>query len=1049
MSVDSQRVADFINFSNGIWATPMQFGIAMYLLWQQVGMSALGGITFLCVLIPFNIWVSKRIRAIQSNLMREKDVRTKWMNEILNGIKVLKLYAWEKPFVEQIYKYRENESRHLFSMAYLIGFISFAFQAAPLIVGILTFSLYVLSGGILDPNKAFVSLSLFNILRIPMGTLPMMISVGSMAIIAVQRINKYLNLPEIDDSSITSLPHHEYAIQLKDTTFTWSENKDNFLKDISLDIVHGKLIAIVGTVGSGKTSLLSGILGDMQKVAGKANVDGKIAYVPQQAWMQNATIRKNILFTRPYEDQKYKKTLQACCLEPDLQILTGGDLTEIGEKGINLSGGQKQRISIARAVYSNASIILMDDPLSAVDANVSKQLFENVISNNGLLRNKTRVLVTNRVACLPDVDEIIVMKDGQISERGSLTELVNSKGAFADFIAEYLEQIHNQDQDSDDLIVEHPELIKSLVERVKPILERSKSRTKSGSTVTSDSDKMNEVYRKSLEKSANLSLFREKLAHEKAQREVKKQASGQLIKEEFEETGGVKFSVYFKYLKTIGWLVSSCILLGMVSSNVFQVLQALWLSEWSNDALDPARAFDETLRNIRLIGYGGYGLGSIVCSLTSTVCLNIACIRASLVLHNEMMRSVLFSPMSFFDTTPIGRILNRFTKDVDTADFSIVFNLRMSVSMFFSTIVAFVMISLEASIILVALLPVFVFYVLIQRLYIATSRQLKRIESTTRSPIYNHFTETVHGVTSIRAYNVQDKFIVESNNRIDSNNSAFHASFTASRWLSIRLEFFGYSIVCIAALFAVFNKDTLTAGLAGLAISYSLNITTVVSMFIRCITDLESNIVSIERLIEYSELEPEAEYFKPFDPLPRDWPTKGEIQLINYSTRYRPGMSLILSNITAKIEAGEKVGIVGRTGAGKSSLTLGLFRIIEAASGQILIDNVDISQLGLFDLRSRLTIIPQDPVLFTGTLRLNLDPFNRHTDDVLWNALEMTNLKKYVLTLSEGLMYKIVEGGENLSVGQRQLICLARALLRKTKILILDEATAGKVPSFS
>lgn len=388
--------------------------------------------------------------------------------------------------------------------------------------------------------------------------------------------------------------------------------------------------------------------------------------------------------------------------------------------------------------------------------------------------------------------------------------------------------------------------------------------------------------------------------------------------------------------------------------------------------------------------------------------------------------------------------MNRFTKDIDVADNSLSFNIRMTLMQFLRTIVSFAMISLEAPIILIALIPILFLYYIVQRLYIASSRQLKRIESITRSPIYHHFTETVNGISSIRAYGVEKKFINECNNRLDKNCSSYYCSRVAARWLSIRLEFFGYIIVFLAALFAVLSRNVLSPGLAGLAISYSLNITQVIGMFVRTLTDVETNIISVERILEYSEIEQEKNYQQEFPKLNGgQWPKKGEIKFQSYSTRYRQGLNLVLRNIQFNINSREKIGVVGRTGAGKSSLTLALFRIIEPITGTILIDNIDITKIGLYDLRSRITIIPQDPVLFTGDLRTNLDPFQYYDDIQIWQALELAHLKQFVQTLDGGLLYKIIESGENISVGQRQLVCLARALLRKSKILVLDEATAG------
>lgn len=495
----------------------------------------------------------------------------------------------------------------------------------------------------------------------------------------MKRINRYLNSQEIDEASVTSLPDHENAITMKHSTFTWNECEPPLLRNINLDIGHGKLIAIVGHVGAGKSSLLSAMLGDMQKLAGKVNVDGKVAYMSQQAWIQNTTLRKNITFTRSFDERRYNKIIQACCLEPDIRILAGGDQTEIGERGINLSGGQKQRIALARAVYSGANILLLDDPLSAVDAHVGRKLFENVIGNCGLLRNKTRVLVTHRVAFLPEVDEIIVMKNNEISERGTINELVERQGAFAEFIAEYLDEKWLGEENggngqADDVNQGHrristgptedPEMMRSLVEVVKPILERTKSRTDSmvATTETTIDSLLESVLAKS-DRSLSGSLVDSKKAAAattatvfatsmtKKSREIadqKSAARGKLIGAEVTETGSVRLAVYFRYFQVVGLLISFIILSGLVAGNVMQVLGALWLSDWSNDALDPVTAADEGLRTERLIGYTIYGTLEIIFSLISGLVLNIACIKAAKALHNEMLKSVLFAPMSFF-----------------------------------------------------------------------------------------------------------------------------------------------------------------------------------------------------------------------------------------------------------------------------------------------------------------------------------------------------------------------------------------------------------------
>ncbi|XP_054163879.1 multidrug resistance-associated protein 1-like [Oppia nitens] len=1042
MSVDSQRIVEFVNMVNHLWSAPFQIILGLVLLWQQLGVATLAGIGLMLVLVPFNAYITTKMRFVQTSIMKEKDKRVKLMNEILNGIKVLKLYAWETSFRDLVMNFRKKECIALKSLAYLNAAMVFVFSSAPFFVGLFSFAAFVLisDDNILDANKAFVSLSLFNIIRIPLGYLPLILSMGAMFLVSINRIDKYLNADEIDLKAITHKSEVKYPVIIENGVFSWAKGDNPVLRNINLRATNKKLVAVVGQVGSGKSSLLSAILGDMEKLKGTVNTKGSIAYVPQQAWIQNETLRQNILFAKHYNEMNYNRVLEACALEADMKVLAAGDMTEIGEKGINLSGGQKQRVSLARAVYANADIYLLDDPLSAVDAHVGRHLFDRVIGPKGILSNKTRILVTHRVSMLPFVDQIIVLNEGTISEIGTFDELVSNKGDFANFVAEYIVEQKDDDIHEDDV-----QLIEEIAEKVKPILERNLSYTESLTqpSETSDYSKKKSYYRSTSRISSHGKSSSDRPETIKEENKGRPNRMGRLIESESSETGSVKIDVYKKYMKTIGFVLCSGIIFSFIASNVAQVLSGLWLSEWSNDSLDPKTRGNYGLRDLRLGVYGAFGFVEAFFSLTASISLNLACIRAAKIMHNDMIKRIIRAPMSFFDTTPIGRILNRFSKDIDTADMSLLFNLRMMIMQFFRTIVAFSMISLETPIVLVAILPLAVVYYMIQRIYISSSRQLKRIDSTTRSPIYNHFSETVNGSSSIRAYGVTEKFIQEFNGRVDDNHICYYPSFTASRWLAIRLEFLGYCIVFIAAVFAVLARHSLSPGLAGLAISYSLNITSILGMFVRSATDLETNIVSVERCLEYTETPTEADWYNEVTKPNINWPEKGEIHFNNYSTRYRDGLDLVLRKIVLDINSGEKVGIVGRTGAGKSSLTLALFRLIEPVEGTIFIDNVDIRKLGLYDLRSRITIIPQDPALFTGTLRLNLDPFNQYSDNEIWRALESAHLKTFVDSLDKGLSYQISEGGENLSVGQKQLVCLARALLRRTKILVLDEATAA------
>ncbi|XP_076324180.1 multidrug resistance-associated protein 1-like isoform X3 [Tachypleus tridentatus] len=1075
MAVDTQRIMEFVIMMNLIWSAPLQIGISLWLLWGHLGVSTLGGVIMIILLLPINGFISAKMKIVQQRLMKEKDKRIKMMNEILGGIKVIKLYAWEEPFRDSVKKYRAKEIHCLTVQAYLAAFIVFIFTCAPFLIGLASFTMYILidSKNILDSNKAFVSLSLFNILRGPLAFLPRLITFAALFIVSLKRINKFLRSAELDPNDISHDAHEKSALIMQHASFSWERKSHSVLKDICVQIKPGNLVAVVGQVGSGKSSFLSAFLGDMKKIKGFVNVKGSVAYVPQQAWIQNATLRKNILFGKELDQTKYNKVLDSTALIPDLEILPGSDLTEIGEKGINLSGGQKQRVSLARAVYSEADIFLLDDPLSAVDSHVGKHIFDQVIGPSGLLKHKTRVLITHKVSILPQVDTILVFRDGHLTENGSFTELLNKKGAFSEFLVQYFTE---NVEEEDEILPDKLEIMEQLVATVGPSQELQRLSSRSGesaeekehkdrsSSIDSDLKHWHKDRSPSIDShlrhqhkdrspSIDSDLRRrhskqEEEQSQKGQRQTKGGAKNhgghsRLIQSEAAEIGSVQWSVYFAYVKAIGLYGVGITLVSYALSQAFNLGTNLWLSEWSNDAADPEKATDQKLRNLRLGVYGALGGGETVFIFIATLVLNLATLHGSEILHDDMLNRIILCPMSFFDTTPIGRILNRFSRDVDTNDLLIRFNVRMLLVQVFRASVAFIAICLETPLILIVMIPLGGLYYLIQRFYIPTTRQLRRLESISRSPIYTHFSETITGTSSIRAYGVTKQFIEESNRRVDVNHTCYFPSVVANRWLSVRLEFLGYCIVFFSALFAVLTRETLSPGLVGLSVSYALTITGNLNMLVKASTGLETNIVAVERCLEYSQIPTEAGWHINSTVPDDSWPAKGNIHMESYTTRYRQGLDLVLHGITCDIQSGEKIGIVGRTGAGKSSLILSLFRIIEAVDGFITIDGVNIASIGLHDLRAKLTVIPQDPVLFTGTLRINLDPLNKHTDDELWKVLELSHLKSYVSSLDGALEYQVAEGGDNLSVGQRQLVCLARALLRKTKILVLDEATAA------
>jgi len=1105
MSVDCQKIGDILPYLNMLWSSPLQITITIYLLYQILGASVIAGLAVMIVLIPVNGLSAAITRKLQMKMMKQKDVRVKKMNELLSGMKILKLYAWEPSFMQEVMDIRNDELKILLNIGYLSAAISFIWTCAPFVVSLVTFAVYVLSdeNNVLDAQKAFTSLALFNILRFPLSMLPMMITSAIQASVSIKRINKFMRSEELDPSSVekNAKSDDSEAISVANASFNWGEKDEDdsansndkkknkkdkkngavangdakpetangkhnegeemkplngnankvkiepfSLKNIDLKIPKGSLCAVVGTVGSGKSSLLSALLGEMERISGQVSVSGRIAYVSQQAWIQNATLKDNILFGSKMQAEKYNKAIDDCALTTDLEILPARDDTEIGEKGINLSGGQKQRVAVARAVYADADLYLLDDPLSAVDSHVGKHIFDKVIGPEGCLHAKTRVLVTHGLTFLPQVDNIVVMKKGVISEVGSYRELLAQKGDFAEFLVQHL-----SDQDDDTELASIKKELQEHLGKDELVKQISRVRTESEGKQAGEQKKgsNNSLANTNQDESPKKSVSPVKSPANQPEPAKKPQ---QQYQEEKQGTGSVSWRIYLIYFKNMGYILFSlCVILYAVYQTC-STFSSIWVSLWADNRLP----FEEVLHNTNVtrnmtayrrdvfLGvYGSMGFAQAIGAVLASLFLYLSTIKGGRGLHHRMLDRIMHSPMAFFDTTPQGRILNRFGKDVDVLDGTMPMVLRGWITCLLSVIATFLVIMVTTPMAIIPIIIVLSGYYFVQRVYVAASRQLKRLESTTRSPIYSHFGETLNGASVIRAYGLQNTFIRESEKRVDKNHQSALIGIIANRWLAVRLETVGNSIIFAAALFAVLGRDSLSPGLVGLSVSYALQVTQTLNWLVRMTSEVETNIVAVERLDEYSKVESEAAWENTSTAVDASWPAEGQISLVNYSTRYRPGLDLVLRDITASFRGGERVGIVGRTGAGKSSLTLGLFRLIEPAAGTIKIDGVDITNLGLHQLRSRLTIIPQDPVLFSGTLRHNLDPFSQYSDEAVWAALRQSHLSDFVSGLSSSLQHEVAEGGENLSVGQRQLICLARALLRKTKVLVLDEATAA------
>uniref|UniRef100_A0A9J8D7L8 ABC-type glutathione-S-conjugate transporter n=1 Tax=Cyprinus carpio carpio TaxID=630221 RepID=A0A9J8D7L8_CYPCA len=961
VSADTQKLMDFVVYFNAVWLAPIEVTLCLFFLWQHLGPSALAGIATVIFIFPLNGFIARQRSKLQEVQMKYMDGRVKLMNEILNGIKILKFYAWEKAFLEQVLGYREKELKTLKKSQILYSVSLASFNSSSFLIAFAMFGVYVLidDKNVLDAQKIFVSMALINILKTPLSQLPFAMNVD--------------------------------GVVFENGTFSWSKDGPPCLKRISVRVPCGSLVAVVGHVGSGKSSLLSAMLGETEKRSGAVSVKGSIAYVPQQAWIQNASLQDNILFGQEKKESWYQRVLEACALLPDLDNLPAGDATEIGEKGLNLSGGQKQRVSLARAVYRKADVYLLDDPLSAVDAHVGQHIFNKVIGPKGILRDKTRVLVTHGMSFLPQADLILVLVDGEISERGSYQELLNRNGDFADFIHTFASS-----------------------ER-KECLSEASQRGNITVVITiealadSDDDHIPEDL-------------------------------GKLTKVDKARIGRVKLEMYIEYFRTIGLPLIVSIVFLYAFQQAASLSYNYWLSLWADQ---PVINGTQLNVDLKLGVYGALGFAQGIAIFGTTLAISLGCIIASRHLHLDLLNNVLHSPMSFFESTPSGNLLNRFAKEIDAIDNMIPDGLKMMLGYFFKLMEVCIIVLMATPFAAVIILPMAFLYGFIQSFYVATSCQLRRLESVSRSPIYTHLNETVQGASVIRAFNEQSRFIMGANHKVDHNQTAYFPRFVATRWLGVNLEFLGNGIVLAASILSVMAKGTLSPGMVGLAVSHSLQVTGFLSWIVRSWTDVENNIVSVERVKEYADTPKEAAWSIEGSSLPPSWPQKGAIEFQDYGLQYRKGLELALKGISVHIKEREKIGIVGRTGAGKSSLALGIFRILEAAKGQIYIDGINIAEIGLHDLRSRITIIPQDPVLFSGSLRMNLDPFDAYSDEEVWNALELAHLKNFVSELPDKLNHECSEGGENISLGQRQLVCLARALLRKTKILVLDEATAA------
>lgn len=1011
MTSDSTQIQLLVGNLHLLWSSPLRIVVSLVLLYQLLGPASLIGLALLFLLFPLQTRTVRAMARFRKAGITETDARIKLVTELLGGMRVVKTYSWGGPMMTYLSGIRERELSWLKKTSFARAANMFLISTNPVLLSVGSFGAFVLleGGSSLDASIAFTALSLFNTLRFPLLLLPQVISSLVEGQVALNRLDDFLASDRIVPPPRMGLPSGPRGPRLAITNgnFSW-DSKVPTLSDINIDIPAGKLVGVIGPTGSGKTSLISALLGEMTSMGGALEIEGRVAYAPQQAWIFNATLKENIIFGRPYDAERYARAIETAQLTRDLTLMGAGDQTEIGEKGINLSGGQRQRLNIARAVYAETDIVLLDDPLSALDAKVGRAVFDKCIC--GELAGRTRVVATNQLAFLPKMDIVVVMSHGHIAEMGSYAELMQARGALYRLISE--QGLEGADEVADDADADDADADAGA--DAKPAAEPAEVPLGSGSVNVADGDSKAVVSAEALAKKAKLTVKEER------------------------ETGSVSWDVYKTYFAAAGGRTTMLyLLLAYVIVEGTRLGSSSWLTVWSSDDLGESQGFYlgiyALLSFAQVFSQGG---NSILVATSSIV--------ASRTLHRELLQSIFRAPMAFFDSNPLGRILNRMSSDMNRVDLQLAATLDILFRGIIQLLGTIAIIGFSSPYALVAVVPLGALFAMLQRYFLATSRELKRLDALSKSPLYAHFSESLSGLSTVRAYGAGPQMCKLNQQRLDENQRAALAGFTANRWLSVRLEFLGAVLILVTALFAVVARRTLSPELTGLALSYALTITATMTMVIRLWTEVEGNLNACERVSSYINVAPEApeeseDRFKP-DP---EWPTEGAITFGDVRMRYRPDLDLVLRGLQVEIKAGEKIGICGRTGAGKSSLLQAVLRLVEAEDGQIVIDGRNIAEIGLNDLRSRIAVLPQEPLVFSTTLRHNLDPFGVYSDAELWEALKRAHLYDVVAAFPEGLDSPVAENGENYSVGQRQLVCLARACLKHSKILLLDEATAN------